>query len=80
MSRPTVPAAGYFAVAAALSCWGDMGASAVRLGVNIAGMIISGVLTLLVQRTYRSRFGMRPPVPPAGGEPPFWTRGTPSYD
>ncbi|MER6171222.1 hypothetical protein [Streptosporangium sp. NPDC001681] len=64
MSRPTAPAAGYFAVAAALSRWGDMGASAVQLGVNIAGMIISGVLTLLVQRAYRSRFGMRLPVPP----------------
>ncbi|WP_433372626.1 DUF389 domain-containing protein [Streptosporangium sp. CA-115845] len=64
ISVTTVPAAGYFAVAAALSRWGDMGASAVQLGVNIAGMIISGVLTLLVQRAYWSRFGMRLPVSP----------------
>ncbi|WP_326635584.1 DUF389 domain-containing protein [Streptosporangium sp. NBC_01755] len=62
ISVTTVPAAGYFAVAAALSRWGDMGASAAQLGVNIAGMIISGVLTLLAQRAYWSRFGMRPPT------------------
>lgn len=67
ISVTTVPAAGYFAVAAALSRWDDMGASAVQLGVNIAGMVISGVLTLLAQRAYWSRFGMRPPArPPAG--------------
>jgi len=66
ISVTTVPAAGYFAVATALSRWGDMGASAVQLGVNVAGMIIAGILTLLAQRAYWSRFGMRlPERPPA---------------
>jgi uncharacterized hydrophobic protein (TIGR00271 family) len=59
ISVTTVPAAGYFAVAGALSRWDDMAGSAAQLGVNIAGMIISGTVTLLVQKTYWSSFGMR---------------------
>ncbi|WP_436761198.1 DUF389 domain-containing protein [Streptosporangium sp. V21-05] len=66
ISVTTVPAAGYFAVAAALARWDDMAASAVQLGVNVAGMIISGGVTLLVQRAYWSRFGMRLPARPGG--------------
>jgi len=66
ISVTTVPAAGYFAVAAALVRWDDMAASAVQLGVNVAGMIISGVVTLLVQKVYWSRFGMRLPARPGG--------------
>ncbi|MEU4404342.1 DUF389 domain-containing protein [Streptosporangium sp. NPDC023963] len=66
ISVTTVPAAGYFAVAAALARWGDMTASAVQLGVNVAGMVISGVVTLLVQKAYWSRFGMRLPARPSG--------------
>ncbi|MFF5108960.1 DUF389 domain-containing protein [Streptosporangium sp. NPDC000509] len=66
ISVTTVPAAGYFAIAAALARWGDMAASAVQLGVNVAGMVISGVVTLLVQRAYWSRFGMRLPARPGG--------------
>ncbi|MBB2909473.1 putative hydrophobic protein (TIGR00271 family) [Streptosporangium becharense] len=62
ISVTTVPAAGYFAVAAALTRWEDMAGSVTQLGVNIAGMIISGTLVLLVQRTYWSRFGMRLPA------------------
>jgi uncharacterized hydrophobic protein (TIGR00271 family) len=67
ISVTTVPAAGYFAVAAALARWADMAASAVQLGVNVAGMIISGVVTLLVQKAYWSRFGMRLPARPGRG-------------
>ncbi|MFF3441004.1 DUF389 domain-containing protein [Streptosporangium sp. NPDC002721] len=67
ISVTTVPAAGYFAVAAALARWGDMAASAVQLGVNVAGMVISGVVTLLVQKAYWSRFGIRLPARPGGG-------------
>ncbi|WP_371780875.1 DUF389 domain-containing protein [Streptosporangium subroseum] len=61
ISVTTVPAAGYFAVAGALARWGDMAGSAVQLGVNIAGMIIAGTVTLLVQKAYWSRFDMRLP-------------------
>ncbi|WP_433251549.1 DUF389 domain-containing protein [Streptosporangium sp. CA-135522] len=62
ISVTTVPAAGYFAVAAALYRWDDMAASVAQLAVNIAGMIISGTVTLIVQRAYWSRFGVRLPV------------------
>ncbi|GAA2864736.1 DUF389 domain-containing protein [Streptosporangium fragile] len=64
ISVTTVPAAGYFAVAAALTRWEDMAGSVAQLGVNVAGMIISGTLVLLVQRAYWSRFGMRLPAAP----------------
>ncbi|MFI6506604.1 DUF389 domain-containing protein [Streptosporangium sp. NPDC050855] len=67
ISVTTVPAAGYFAVAAALSRWDDMAGSALQLGVNIAGMVISGVVTLLIQKAYWSRFGMRLPARPGPG-------------
>ncbi|MGC5013804.1 DUF389 domain-containing protein [Streptosporangium sp. DT93] len=64
ISVTTVPAAGYFAVAAALSRWDDMAGSALQFGVNLAGMTISGVATLLVQKAYWSRFGIRLPARP----------------
>ncbi|MEU0517980.1 DUF389 domain-containing protein [Streptosporangium sp. NPDC006007] len=64
ISVTTVPAAGYFAVAAALARWDDMTASVTQLAVNIAGMIISGTVTLLLQRAYWSRFGLRLPIRP----------------
>ncbi|MFD0884653.1 DUF389 domain-containing protein [Streptosporangium algeriense] len=64
ISVTTVPAAGYFAVAAALGRWGDMAASVTQLAVNIAGMIIAGTATLLAQRAYWARFGVRLPVRP----------------
>ncbi|MEV7005468.1 DUF389 domain-containing protein [Streptosporangium sp. NPDC051022] len=66
ISVTTVPAAGYFAVAASLARWGDMAASVAQLAVNIAGMIIAGTLTLFLQRAYWSRFGVRLPLPPRG--------------
>ncbi|MDP9846752.1 DUF389 domain-containing protein [Streptosporangium lutulentum] len=59
ISVTTVPAAGYFAVAGALGRWSDMAGSSAQLGVNIAGMIISGTVTLLVQKAYWSSFDMR---------------------
>ncbi|MFF5211770.1 DUF389 domain-containing protein [Streptosporangium sp. NPDC000396] len=67
ISVTTVPAAGYFAVAAALGRWADMAGSVAQLAVNIAGMIISGTLTLIVQKAYWSRFGVRLPAGPPRG-------------
>ncbi|MET8156320.1 DUF389 domain-containing protein [Sphaerisporangium sp. NPDC005289] len=59
ISVTTVPAAGYAAVALALGRWGDVGGSVVQLAVNIAGMVIAGTLTLLVQRFFWSKYGVR---------------------
>ncbi|MER7130725.1 DUF389 domain-containing protein [Streptosporangium saharense] len=67
ISVTTVPAAGYFAVAAALARWDDTVASVAQLALNITGMIISGTATLIVQRAYWSRYGVRLPVRPHRG-------------
>lgn len=64
ISVTTVPAAGYFAVAAALARWDDMAASVAQLAVNIAGMVIAGTVTLLVQRACWSRLGLPLPARP----------------
>lgn len=50
ISVTTVPAAGNLAVAAALRHGSEIRGSALQLAVNIAGMIIAGTATLLVQR------------------------------
>lgn len=50
ISVTTVPAAGNLAVAMALKQGGQIDGSIRQLGVNLAGMIIAGVLTLLLQR------------------------------
>ncbi len=59
ISVTTVPAAGNIAVALALGRWGEVGASFVQLGFNIAGMLVAGVLTLATQRALWSRYGPR---------------------
>lgn len=58
ISVTTVPAAGNIAVAVALAHWHEVGASFEQLGINLAGMLIAGTLTLLVQRTLWARYGM----------------------
>lgn len=58
ISVTTVPAAGNIAVALALSAWGEVGASAIQLGVNLAGMVIAGSITLVAQRLIWNRFGL----------------------
>ncbi|MEU7877480.1 DUF389 domain-containing protein [Microbispora bryophytorum] len=57
ISVTTVPAAGYMALALALGRWGEVGGSALQLLVNIAGMVVAGTLTLLLQRALWSRYG-----------------------
>ncbi|WP_112141628.1 DUF389 domain-containing protein [Glycomyces dulcitolivorans] len=59
ISVTTVPAAGNIAVAIALAHWHEVGASLVQLGVNLAGLVIAGIGTLLVQRIVWSRFELR---------------------
>jgi uncharacterized hydrophobic protein (TIGR00271 family) len=60
ISVTTVPAAGNIAVAIALAHWHEVGASFEQLGLNIAGMLIAGTLTLLLQRTLWARYGLHP--------------------
>jgi len=50
ISVTTVPAAGTIALSVVTGVWQDAGSAAVQLGVNIAGMLVAGTLTLVVQR------------------------------
>jgi uncharacterized hydrophobic protein (TIGR00271 family) len=59
ISVTTVPAAGNIAVAVALGHWSEVGSSAVQLGVNLGGMLVAGLATLLLQRALWRRYGMR---------------------
>jgi uncharacterized hydrophobic protein (TIGR00271 family) len=59
ISVTTVPAAGNIAVAIALAHWEEVGASLVQLGVNLAGLVVAGIGTLLVQRVLWTRFDLR---------------------
>jgi uncharacterized hydrophobic protein (TIGR00271 family) len=71
ISVTTVPAAGNLAVALALRHRSEIDGSLLQLGVNLAGMIIAGTLTLLVQRLVWSfvlRKKGRPPRGPSPGE------------
>ncbi|MEV0350268.1 DUF389 domain-containing protein [Nonomuraea sp. NPDC050680] len=62
ISVTTVPAAGYVAVALALSDWGEVGGSIAQLTLNIAGMLISGTVTLAIQRKFWPQVGHRSSV------------------
>lgn len=50
ISVTTVPAAGDFALSLAVGATDQLAGSAAQLGINLAGMVLSGVATLLVQR------------------------------
>jgi uncharacterized hydrophobic protein (TIGR00271 family) len=50
ISVTTVPAAGNIAVALALEHWHEVRGSFLQLAVNVAGMVIAGFLTLVVQK------------------------------
>lgn len=50
ISVTTVPAAGDFALSLALGATDQMAGSAAQLGINLLGMTLAGVLTLVVQR------------------------------
>lgn len=51
ISVTTVPAAGNLALGLALWDAGEIGGSAAQLGLNVLGMVVAGVLTLLAVRT-----------------------------
>ena len=64
ISVTTVPAAGNLALALAVWVPSEMGGAAEQLGVNLVGMTVAGVLTLLVQQAVWRR------VPYHVGPPP----------
>lgn len=50
ISVTTVPAAGNLALALAVGARAEMAGSATQLGVNLAGMVLAGSVTLAAQR------------------------------
>jgi uncharacterized hydrophobic protein (TIGR00271 family) len=72
VSVTTIPAASNIGVAAAYGEWGIAGKAALQLGINLAGIVAAGVLTLFVQRRYyvaRRRKHLRDPVRGEAGLP-----------
>lgn len=50
ISVTTVPAVGTVALTASIGAWGEVGSALLQLGINLGGMILSGTITLLLQR------------------------------
>lgn len=50
ISVTTVPAIGALAVVVACGVWGEVGRCVAQLGLNILGILVSGTLTLVVQK------------------------------
>jgi uncharacterized hydrophobic protein (TIGR00271 family) len=72
ISVTTIPAASNVGVAAAYGQWGDAKGAAMQLGINLAGIVASGVITLFVQRRYyvaRRRKHLLDPVRGEAGLP-----------
>ena len=72
ISVTTIPAASNVGVAAAYGQWGDAKGAALQLAVNLAGIVVAGVLTLFVQRRYyvsRRRKHLSDPVRTEAGLP-----------
>jgi len=49
VSVTTIPAVSNVGVATAYRQWSEVGAAALQLGLNLAGLVVAGVLTLVVQ-------------------------------
>jgi uncharacterized hydrophobic protein (TIGR00271 family) len=72
ISVTTIPAASNVGVAAAYGEWSDAGGAALQLGVNLAGIVASGLLTLFIQRRYyviRRRRHLLDPIRTEAGLP-----------
>lgn len=72
ISITTIPAASNIAVAAAYGRWGDAAGAALQLGINLSGIVASGVITLFIQRRYyvtRRRKHLEDPQRAAAGLP-----------
>ena len=55
ISVTTVPAVGTVALCLGVGEWGEIPGAALQLGINLAGLLLAGSLTLLVQRLVWSR-------------------------
>ncbi|WP_049578628.1 DUF389 domain-containing protein [Streptomyces sp. SBT349] len=62
ISVTTVPAAGHASLAFAYGHFGDARGSMIQLGVNLGGILLAGVLTLLAQKLYWARKRLVPRV------------------
>jgi uncharacterized hydrophobic protein (TIGR00271 family) len=72
ISITTIPAASNIGVAAAYGRWDDAGGAAAQLGINLSGIVVSGVITLFIQRRYyvvRRRRHLADPSRAAAGLP-----------
>jgi uncharacterized hydrophobic protein (TIGR00271 family) len=68
VSVTTIPAASNVGVAAAYGEWGIAGKAALQLGINLAGIVAAGVITLFVQRRYYVARRRRHLMDPVRGE------------
>lgn len=62
ISVTTVPAAANVAVATAYGVWSEAAGSALQLGINLSGLVVASLLTLLLQREIWSRVQQRQPA------------------
>jgi uncharacterized hydrophobic protein (TIGR00271 family) len=72
ISVTTIPAASNIGVAVAYGEPGDAAGAAAQLGLNLGGLVVSGVVTLFIQRRYyvaRRRKHLRDPARTAAGLP-----------
>jgi len=61
ISVTTVPAAGAMALALSLGEWREFGEAAAQLGINLVGILVAALSTLLVQQTVWRRMPTRVP-------------------
>jgi uncharacterized hydrophobic protein (TIGR00271 family) len=77
ISVTTIPAASNIGVAAAYGDWADAGGAAAQLGINLVGIVTSGVITLFVQRRFylvRRKRHLEAPERKAAGLPAHRTK------
>jgi uncharacterized hydrophobic protein (TIGR00271 family) len=77
ISVTTIPAAANVGVAAAYGEWGDAKGAAGQLALNLTGIVLSGLITLFIQRRFyimRRRKHLRDPARRAAGLPVRHTR------
>lgn len=55
ISVTTVPAVGAFAICVASGLWAQAGSAALQLGINLAGILVAGVVTLVLQQVVWTR-------------------------
>ncbi|MGA8208889.1 MAG: DUF389 domain-containing protein [Nocardioidaceae bacterium] len=63
ISVTTVPAVGTLALCLGVGVWSEIPGALIQLGVNLAGLVLAGTLTLLVQRVVWARVQGSPRIP-----------------